>query len=95
MREHGKIEHRCQHGEHRRAEPGGQPIAALALHLPADAGGLMLVQKDFFRRQHGRQRAEHAHGQQRLVCRGVASPSEQQACIHLQQPRQTECENRK
>ena len=37
MREHGKIERRCQHGEHCRAKPGGQPIAALALHLPTDA----------------------------------------------------------
>ena len=88
MREHGKIEHRCQRSEHCRAKPGGQPIAALALHLPADASGLMQI--DFFRRKHGRQRAEHAHGQQRTVYRSIAL-KELHACIHLTQPGQTEC----
>ena len=86
-REHRKVQHRCQHGEYRRAEPCRQQIPAVAFQAgpPADAGGLM--QPELLHQQNGHQRAEHAHRQQQLVGRGVAVPEKQQAGIDLQQPR--------
>ncbi|MFR6697837.1 MAG: hypothetical protein ACLUSW_01380 [Faecalibacterium sp.] len=89
-REHRKVQHRCQHGEYRRAEPCRQQIPAVAFQAgpPADAGGLM--QPELLHQQNGHQRAEHAHRQQQLVGRGVAVPEKQQAGIDLQQPRHAE-----
>ena len=93
-REHRKVQHRCQHGEYRRAEPCRQQIPAVAFQAgpPADAGGLM--QPELLHQQHGHQRAEHAHRQQQLVGRGVAVPEKQQAGIDLQQPRHAEGEQK-
>ena len=47
------------------------------------------MQNNPFRCQDRNKRAEHAHGQQGAVNRGIAVLQEQQTSIHLTQPRQT------
>ena len=67
--EHRKIQHRTQQGEHRRAEPCRQPEPPLALHLPADAGGL--AQKCLLHQQYSQQRAEHGNDERQLIQRRI------------------------
>ena len=89
MREHRKIEHCGQHRKYRRAEPRRQPVAALALHLPADACGL--AEPDLLHQQSRRQRAEHTYDQQCLINCSIAIPQQCHAPADLAQPCQPKC----
>ena len=89
MREHRKVEHCGQHRKYRRAEPRRQPVAALALHLPDDAGGL--AQKDLLHHQHRQQRAEHGGDQRQLIQHGILLLQQRHAAADLTQPCQTKC----
>ena len=86
--EHGKIQHRTQQSEHRRAEPCRQPEPPLALHLPADAGGL--AQECLLHQQNRQQRAEHGNDERQLIQHSVILLQKCYAAADLAKPRHAE-----
>ena len=57
----------------------------LALHLPADAGGL--AQKGLLHQQNRQQRTEHGGDERQLIQHGVILLQKCHAAAHLTQPR--------